>query len=50
MAPTGSNTYDGQTANFGGTTYCWINMSQSSANSYNSLLIYHAGVSCNTNL
>jgi hypothetical protein len=46
--PTGSNTYDGQTANFGGTTYCWVNMALSTANSSNELLIYHAGVSCNT--
>ncbi len=48
VTPTGSNTYDGNTANFGATTYCWRNMYQNYANNANALLIYHAGISCNT--
>jgi hypothetical protein len=48
VVPTGSHTYDGNTANFGATTYCWRNMYQNSANEANALLIYHAGISCNT--
>lgn len=47
--PEGSNTHDGQTANFGLTSYHWCNMSTSSVDSYNSMLIYHSGISCNTN-
>jgi hypothetical protein len=46
---TGSNTHDGQTADFGNEYYYWINMSNYYASSYNAKLIYHAGVSCNTN-
>lgn len=46
---TGSNTFDGQTVNFGNyTSYCWENMPLDYANDFNSKLIYHAGVSCNT--
>ncbi|MCF8357141.1 MAG: C10 family peptidase [Prolixibacteraceae bacterium] len=48
VAPTGSHTFDGQTANFGNTQYCWRNMAQLISNSANALLIFHAGVSCNT--
>jgi len=48
MYPEGSNTHDGQTANFGSTNYNMCLMSATSPDNYNSLLIYHAGISCNT--
>lgn len=46
---TGSNTHGGQTVNFGNyQSYCWDNMWPTGPNDFNSTLIYHAGVSCNT--
>ena len=46
---TGTNTHDGITINFGNQFYCYDRMHLAGADDYNSKLIYHAGVSCNTN-
>ena len=43
----GSNTNEGNTINFGEEHYCWSYMSNSTSNTYNSKLVYHAGMSCN---
>jgi hypothetical protein len=53
IAPTGYVSYSGLgyyggSANIGATTYNWLSMSNSTANTDNALLIYHAGVSCYT--
>ncbi|MDA3927905.1 MAG: C10 family peptidase [Prolixibacteraceae bacterium] len=48
VSPTGSNTHDGESAIFGQTEYCWSSMNKTSSNDDNALLIYHAGVSCDT--
>ena len=48
VAQTGGCYYDGQSAYFGGEQYCWDYMSNSSADDDNSKLIYHAGISCET--
>ena len=48
IEPTGSKTYNGNTANFGSTTYDWSQMIDSYGESNNQLLIYHAGISCET--
>lgn len=48
VMPTGSNSYDGLSADFGNTNYHWCEMLADYPDDYNSLLIYHAGVSCNT--
>lgn len=45
---TGSNSFDGQTVNFGNQYYCYDRMSKTAPDDYNAKLIYHAGVSCNT--
>lgn len=51
--PTGSLVYSGSgyyggSANFGATTYNWLDMNNTSADTDNAQLIYHAGVSCRT--
>ena len=53
IEPTGSKNYSGSgytgaSANFGSTTYNWGDMNTSMADSNNALLIFHAGVSCET--
>jgi len=45
IAPSGSI----GSVNIGATVYNWNSMSSSSANADNALLIYHAGLSCDTN-
>lgn len=45
---TGSNTYDGNTVNFGIYQYCYDLMDPYGPDDKNARLIYHAGVSCNT--
>lgn len=49
VIPQGSNTHDGQTADFESTDYHWCDISETSSDIYNKKLIYHAGISCNTN-
>lgn len=45
---TGSNSFDGQTVNFGIHEYCYNLMNPLGPDDSNARLIYHAGVSCNT--
>jgi len=48
IVPSGSNSHDGQSANFQETNYCWQNMDETHPDEDNAKLIYHAGISCNT--
>ncbi len=45
----GSNTFDGETVNFGNSYHCYGMMNEGYSDAHNSKLIYQAGVSCNTN-
>lgn len=45
----GIHTYDGHTINFDFQSYCYDDMNLTVSDVNNSRLIYHAGVSCNTN-
>jgi hypothetical protein len=48
ITPQGSHTYNGHSANFGNENYCWSQMDLDNADNINSKLIYHAGISCET--